>query len=58
MFWCWVSRWYSAPVTDAGLRIAEHGRDTYECELANCHWGVYQMLEKLCPMMYVLARAS
>jgi ubiquinone/menaquinone biosynthesis C-methylase UbiE len=34
--------------------IAELGRDAYECELANCQWGVYQMLGKLCPMIYVL----
>ncbi len=34
--------------------IAELGQANYECELANCHWGVYQMLGKLCPMMYVL----
>jgi cyclopropane fatty-acyl-phospholipid synthase-like methyltransferase len=36
--------------------IAELGHDSYECELANCHWGVYQMLGKLCPMMYVLRK--
>jgi SAM-dependent methyltransferase len=34
--------------------IAELGLAAYESELANCHWGVYQMLGKLCPMMYVL----
>jgi ubiquinone/menaquinone biosynthesis C-methylase UbiE len=34
--------------------IAEVGAAAYECELANCHWGVYQMLGKLCPMRYVL----
>ena len=34
--------------------IAELGQANYECELADCHWGVYQMLGKLCPMMYVL----
>jgi SAM-dependent methyltransferase len=38
--------------------IAALGRDAYECELADCHWGVYQMLGKLCPMMYVLEPAS
>lgn len=34
--------------------IAELGLAVYESELANCHWGVYQMLGKLCPMMYIL----
>jgi len=34
--------------------IAELGLVVYESELANCHWGVYQMLGKLCPMMYVV----
>ena len=37
--------------------IQELGRKEYAIELANCHWGVYQMLGKLCPMIYVLGRA-
>jgi SAM-dependent methyltransferase len=37
--------------------IADLGRDAYDCELANCHWGVYQMLGKLCPMLYILGKA-
>jgi SAM-dependent methyltransferase len=36
--------------------IAELGPVEYACEMANCYWGVYQMLGKLCPMMYVLKR--
>jgi ubiquinone/menaquinone biosynthesis C-methylase UbiE len=37
--------------------IVDLGRDAYDCELANCHWGVYQMLGKLCPMLYILGKA-
>jgi SAM-dependent methyltransferase len=37
--------------------IAELSPEGYEAEIANCHWGVYQMLGKLCPMMYVLEPA-
>jgi ubiquinone/menaquinone biosynthesis C-methylase UbiE len=35
--------------------IAEFGKKSYACELANCHWGVYQMLGKLSPTIYTLA---
>jgi ubiquinone/menaquinone biosynthesis C-methylase UbiE len=34
--------------------IADLGESNYEIELGDCHWGVYQMLGKLCPMIYVL----
>lgn len=34
--------------------IAEFGEKAYACELANCHWGVYQMLGKLSPTIYTL----
>lgn len=34
--------------------IAELGENSYAAELADCHWGVYQMLGKLCPMMFIL----
>ncbi|MCB0187268.1 MAG: class I SAM-dependent methyltransferase [Caldilineaceae bacterium] len=36
--------------------IAQIGQTAYEVELADCHWGVYQMLGKLCPTMYVLVK--
>lgn len=36
--------------------IQQLGRNLYEIELADCYWGVYQMLGKLLPMLYVLAR--
>jgi ubiquinone/menaquinone biosynthesis C-methylase UbiE len=36
--------------------IAEFGEKRYACELANCHWGVYQMLGKLCPIVYTLTK--
>lgn len=38
--------------------VAEVGRIPYHVELANCHWGVYQMLGKLCPTMHVLRKPS
>lgn len=34
------------------------GLAIYELELANCHWGVYQMLGKLCPRVYVAHKAQ
>lgn len=34
------------------------GLAAYEVELANCHWGVYQMLGKLCPRVYVARKAQ
>ena len=30
------------------------GDDDYAIELANCLWGVYQMIGKLSPAIYVL----
>lgn len=38
--------------------IAALGRTLYEVELANCYWGVYQMLGKLCPTCYILRRPA
>ena len=32
------------------------GRTLYEVELANSYWGVYQMLGKLCPIVYTLIK--
>jgi len=37
--------------------IAQFGQTMYEVQLANCHWGVYQMLGKLCPISYVLEKS-
>ena len=36
--------------------IQELGRTVYENELANCHWGVYQMLGKLSPQCITLRK--
>lgn len=36
--------------------IERLGRTLYEVELANCYWGVYQMLGKLCPIVYTLTK--
>lgn len=38
--------------------VTELGRIPYDAELANCHWGVYQMLGKLCPTMYTLRKTA
>ena len=38
--------------------IATLGRTVYEVELANCYWGVYQMLGKLCPICYILRKLT
>ena len=36
--------------------IAEFGEKRYRMELSNCHYGVYQMLGKLCPIVYTLTK--
>lgn len=36
--------------------IDKFGQTAYEVELADSHWGVYQMLGKLCPISYVLEK--
>ena len=36
--------------------IAQYGEKYYESELANCHWGIYQMMGKLSPIVYTLAK--
>ena len=37
--------------------IGEIGEAIYEVELANCYWGVYQMLGKLEPTSYILMKS-
>jgi hypothetical protein len=34
--------------------VAEFGSVLYEIAAADCLWGVYQMLGKLCPTVYLL----
>jgi ubiquinone/menaquinone biosynthesis C-methylase UbiE len=36
--------------------VAEFGRAEVDAETGDCLWGVYQMLGKLCPVVYVLVR--
>lgn len=36
--------------------VARYGRDSYEAALAGSVWGVYQLLGKLCPTVYVLEK--
>jgi ubiquinone/menaquinone biosynthesis C-methylase UbiE len=36
--------------------VARYGRDRYEAALGDFVWGVYQLLGKLCPTVYVLTR--
>ncbi len=38
--------------------IAEFGEKSYASEMANCHWGVYQMLGKLNPTVYTLTKSG
>jgi SAM-dependent methyltransferase len=38
--------------------LAELGQVNYEVELANCHWGVYQLLGKLEPRVYSLEKGE
>jgi SAM-dependent methyltransferase len=37
--------------------VARYGRDRYEAALGGAVWGVYQLLGKLCPTVYVLEKA-
>ena len=43
---------------DRDRLIKEVGRKAYEVELADCHWGVYQMLGKLAPAIYTLSKTA
>lgn len=36
--------------------VAQFGRNQYEANYGSCLWGVYQMLGKLCPTVYLLGR--
>lgn len=36
--------------------VQRFGRERYEAELAGAVWGIYQMLGKLCPTVYVLRK--
>lgn len=38
--------------------VDQLGLAPYETELANCKWGIYQMLGKLCPTLYVLEKPA
>lgn len=38
--------------------IQRFGRTFYEVELANCYWGIYQMLGKLVPTSYILEKPA
>ncbi len=50
---------YIARMTRARARLQEElGPVAFEAELGDCHWGVYQMLGKLCPRIYVLAKPA
>jgi SAM-dependent methyltransferase len=37
-------------------QIAHYGRERYEATYANCLWGIYQMLGKLQPTVYLLVK--
>ena len=36
--------------------VAHYGREHYEATYASCLWGIYQMLGKLQPTIYLLAK--
>ena len=36
--------------------VADYGRERYEATYANCLWGIYQMLGKLQPTIYLLVK--
>jgi ubiquinone/menaquinone biosynthesis C-methylase UbiE len=38
--------------------VARYGRDRYEAALGGAVWGVYQLLGKLCPTVYVLEKPN
>jgi hypothetical protein len=38
--------------------VEQAGAANHQIELANDLWGVYQMLGKLCPTLYVLERPT
>jgi ubiquinone/menaquinone biosynthesis C-methylase UbiE len=38
--------------------VAQYGRDRYEAALGGAMWGVYQLLGKLCPTVYLLEKPS
>ena len=38
--------------------IADYGEQDWASEMANCHWGVYQMLGKLSPVVYTLENSG
>lgn len=38
--------------------IATYGEKDFASEMANCHWGVYQMLGKLSPAIYTLVNSG
>jgi hypothetical protein len=42
---------------DRDRLVAALGQSEYDSELANCHWGVYQMLGKLCPRVFVVEKS-
>lgn len=48
--------WIARLLRNKDAYIEQIGEANYEIELANCHWGVYQMLGKLCPTVYVLRK--
>jgi 2-polyprenyl-3-methyl-5-hydroxy-6-metoxy-1,4-benzoquinol methylase len=42
---------------DRDRLVAALGQSEYDSELANCHWGVYQMLGKLHPRVFVVEKS-
>jgi hypothetical protein len=48
--------WASRLLRNREAYETRYGTDAYEAELTDCLWGVYQMIGKLNPRIYVLSR--
>jgi sarcosine/dimethylglycine N-methyltransferase len=48
--------WASRLLRNREAYESRYGTDTYEATLTDCLWGVYQMIGKLNPRVYVLSR--
>lgn len=48
--------WASRLLRNREAYESRHGTDAYEAKLTDCLWGVYQMIGKLNPRIYVLSR--
>jgi SAM-dependent methyltransferase len=50
--------WASRLLRNRPAYVERFGATAYDVLLTNCLWGVYQMIGKLCPRVYLLRRAG